>query len=273
MNLRAFSFALHVCLLFLLPLGASAAADPPPLGWYAWKGMDWVEQKEKLEQLPSGTRRLLLSFTARQWREITQDARPLAALKGLVLAGKKRGVSLEFLLGEPTWVLPEGRAHLIRLLREIPAGTFARVHLDLERHQLPPEQQADWAAQATETLRAAVEASPIPVALTTHYRDLQPAFVQALGQAGVREIVPMIYVRNLSRVEEIVRQLPPRPKGMRLSVAQSVEREWSEEESSFTLGKRRALAHWQTLSQQLDNLPGFDGVIVQSWEEYRSTAP
>jgi hypothetical protein len=235
--------------------------------------MDWVEQKEKLEQLPSGTRRLLLSFSARQWREITQEARQLAALKGLVLAGRKRGVSLELLLGEPTWALPEGRPHLIRMLREIPAGTFARVHLDLERHQLPSEQRADWAAQATKTLRAAVEASPIPVALTTHYRDLQPVFVKALGEAGVREIVPMIFVRNLARVEEIIRQLPPRPEGMRLSVAQSVERELSKEESRFTLGKRRALAHWQTLSQQLKDIPGFDGVIVQSWEEYRSAAP
>ncbi|MDR1648453.1 MAG: hypothetical protein LBR88_10575 [Zoogloeaceae bacterium] len=230
-------------------------------------------EKQNLSVLPPGSRRLLLSFTAQEWEQLTRDAQNMSRLERLHLVARARGVSLELLLGEPTWVLPKGRLRLMSLLRQIPGRFFVMAHLDLERHQLPADRQGNWETQVMKTLREAVAASPIPIALTTHHRELRPGFLRALNKAGVREIVPMIYVTNNNRVLEIVHGFPPLPKDMTLSVAQSVERDLPREESSFALGKNQSLAHWRALARQLRTIPNFKSIIIQSWEDYQSAIP
>ncbi|MDR1888281.1 MAG: hypothetical protein LBQ81_02700 [Zoogloeaceae bacterium] len=259
----------YLLLLTLLPCHANAADNPDSMGWYAWSGMDWVQQPRNLNRMSAGDR-LLLSFTAQEWAQVTQNPQRLQRLH---LAARGRGITLELLLGEPNWVLPEGRSHLTRLLRQIPAGIFSMAHLDLERNQLPPSQQAAWPENTLQTLREAVAASPVPVALITHYRELQLDFVHALAQAGIREVTPMIYVANAQRTIEITRQLPRMPKGLRLSIAQSMERALPREESSFNLGQKQALKHWREIRRQLRDIPEFRGIMVQSWEDYREAAP
>jgi len=71
----------------------------------------------------------------------------------------------------------------------------------------------------------------------------------------------------------VVKRLPTPPEGLRLAIAQSVERALPATESSFTLGRGQAMALWQDLASCAQDIPGFSGVTVQSWEDYMEAKP
>jgi len=244
------------------------------LGWYVWQGQALLDQPAQLDELPPRSRRLLLSFTAAQLQAL---ARPDGRARWMALRAQAqaRQLTLELLLGEPTWVLPHERARLLALvesLRDLPADAL---HLDLERSQLPAAQQRDWSRHLIDTLQAVRAAAPWPLALTTHYRELQqPGFAARVHAAGVGEVVAMLYVNNPERTATLARPLlSAAPAGLRIAVAQSIESALPAQESSFTLGKARSLQRWDALAHQLAGLPGFGGVVVQSWEDYREARP
>ena len=256
---------------------ASAAASSGPtekkrwLGWYAWRGMAIVNQPEMLKQMPPVTNRVLLSFMTDEWHLVIQKPERLQALATLA---RQRGIRLELLLGEPHWVLPEERGHLIAMLRQIPANVFTAVHLDLERGQLPTEAQKNWRQNLLATLKEATAASLVPISLTTHWRELaEQSFMAEVRGAGATEITPMIYIADAAETCGLAKGLPTPPKGLRLAIAQSVERALPDGESSFVLGRSRAMAMWQNLVDCAQAIPGFSGVAVQSWEDYMEAKP
>lgn len=254
--------------------GAPATDMPSPgLGWYAWQGQALLEHPEQLAELPPNSRRLLLSFTGAQLQALAQ---PQGRARWIALRAQAqaRGLQTELLLGEPTWVLARGRSQLLALvdmLRDLPMDAL---HLDLERSQLPPAQQRDWARHLTDTLRAVRAKAPWPIALTTHYRELQQAgFAASVHAAGVAEVVAMLYVSNPERAAVIARPLFRGPEGLRISLAQSMESTLPAQESSHAAGRAQSLQRWQTLARQLADAPGFGGIVVQSWEDYREARP
>ena len=256
------------------PTSAKAVPGETGLGWYVWQGQALLDQPAQLDELPPRSRRLLLSFTAAQLQAL---ARPDGRARWMALRAQAqaRQLTLELLLGEPTWVLPHERARLLALvesLRDLPADAL---HLDLERSQLPAAQQRDWSRHLIDTLQAVRAAAPWPLALTTHYRELQqPGFAARVHAAGVGEVVAMLYVNNPERTATLARPLlSAAPAGLRIAVAQSIESALPAQESSFTLGKARSLQRWDALAHQLAGLPGFGGVVVQSWEDYRKARP
>ena len=115
---------------------------------------------------------------------------------------------------------------------------------------------------------------PWPLALTTHYRELQaPGFAQRVRAAGATELVAMVYVSNPVRAADIAAPLLQGAPGLRLAVAQSMERSLTPEESSHRVGKAAALKRWRALAQTLASAPGFSGIVVQSWEEFKEARP
>lgn len=250
-----------------------ATEASPGLGWYAWDGQALVEHPQQLRRLPAGTQRVLISFTAPQLAALRQ-APVQQRLAELVAHARRRGMKVELLLGEPTWVLSNGREQLVELVRSVRNLPFDALHLDLERSQLPEAQQPLWDDGVLETVRAVRAVSPWPVALTTHYRELEAAgFASRLQEAGASELTAMIYVSDAGRTLEIASALLQGPPGLKLSVAQSIERSLPPEESSFHLGKTKALQRWQALAQALSAVAGFNGVVVQSWEEFKEARP
>lgn len=257
------------------PLAFTAAhtATPKGLGWYIWNGQALLENPARLDALPQGSNRALLSFTAPQLRALTQPVNR-KKLAQLLAQARARGLRVELLLGEATWVLPSQRQDLLDLLAPLRALPFDGLHLDLERSQLPPADQPLWGKAVVDTLRAVRAAVDWPLALTTHYRELQtPDFAWHIHAAGVTELVAMVYVSNPVRASEIARPLLQGPPGLRLAVAQSIERSLPSDESSYLLGQTQALDRWRQLSQALDTLPGFSGIVVQSWEEFKKARP
>ena len=256
------------------PSALAAAAAPEGTGWYAWQGWQWVQQPGRIDRMPQGTQRLLVSFTEDQLLRLVSDDAARQGLNQLAQRASQRGIRLELLLGEPTWVLPKGRGNLLALLQKVQPLPFSMIHLDLERSQLPEEQQKDWTRNVLDSLREAVSQSRVPLSLTTHHRELrEPGFLQDLQRTGVKEVVPMIYSANAQSTVNIARQWPPMPRGLDWALAQSIEKELPSEESVFRLGKRKALAHWQGLAQSLLGMPGFKGIVVQSWEDYMEAQP
>lgn len=273
--------------LELLALAANECGSPRPdsqdeallaltahgLSWYIWDSQALLRNPASLKNLPQGSERILLSFTASQLRALTQPAERKRLVQWLAQA-HARGLRVDLLLGEPSWVLPSQRPALLELLVPLRALPFDGLHLDLERSQLPPAQQPGWDVAVVDTLRAVHATVAWPLALTTHYRELQsPDFAQRIHAAGVTELVAMVYVSDPGRASDIARPLLQGPAGLRLAVAQSIERTLSPQESSFKAGQAQALHRWRQLSQALASLPGFSGIVVQSWEEFIKARP
>lgn len=255
-----------------LPTTGRTAA-PKGLGWYLWNGQALLEHPERLHNLPKGSERILVSFTAPQLRALAQSTERKKMVQ-LLDQAHSRGLRVELLLGEATWVLPTQRQALLDLLAPLQALAFDALHLDLERSQLPSADQPLWGNAVVDTLRAVRAAVTWPLALTTHYRELQePDFTQRIHAAGVTELVVMVYVSNPVRASQIVRPLLQGPPGLRLAVAQSVEHTLPADESSYDLGQTQALRRWRQLSQALETQPGFSGIVVQSWDEFKKARP
>jgi len=181
---------------------------------------------------------------------------------------------VELLLGEPTWVLPQQRAKLLALIDGLRNLPFDALHLDLERGQLEKQQQSSWSEYLLQTLRAVRSRSPWPIALTTNYRELrQSDFTARIHAAGASEIVAMLYVSDVDRVVAIAREILHGPEGLRLSLAQSIEPQLSTHESSYAAGRAGSLARWRELASRLTSVPGFNGIVVQSWEDYQEARP
>ena len=100
-----------------------------------------------------------------------------------------------------------------------------------------------------------------------------PDFARRIQDTGVTELVAMVYVSNPVRAAEIARPLLQGPPGLRLAVAQSIERSLPPDESNYLLGQTQALRRWHQLSQALKTLPGFSGIVVQSWDEFKKARP
>ena len=256
-----------------LPVSTSRANATTGLGWYVWDGQALLDNPSRLRELPQGSDRILISFTAPQLKALTQPAAH-TQIVALIDQAHAAGLRVELLLGEATWVLPAGRQALLDLLAPLRKLPFDGLNLDLERSQLPPGQQKRWGRNAVDTLGSVRAAVDWPLALTTHFRELQePGFSRQLRQAGVTEVVAMVYVSNIERVATIVRPLLQLPPGLRLTVAQSIESTLPAQESTFLAGQAQSLRRWRELARSLDTHPGFGGVLVQSLEEFSKARP
>lgn len=249
---------------------AARSSDGRWLGWYVWQADAWLT-RAPWDALPGETGTLALSFSPAQLEHLGTEAQA-QRLRDLLDEAHRRGFAVHWLLGEPTWVLPDARSRLLALLRRLSGFAFDALHLDLERSQLPPAQQADWSGQLLETIAAVHRSAPWPLVLTTHHREFADrGFVGQLAQAGLAEGVAMVYASAPGRALQLARTLAGAE--LPLSLAQSIEPELPAQESSARLGRRGSLALWRQLEPQLRSEAGVDGIFVQSWETFEQASP
>lgn len=149
-----------------------------------------------------------------------------ARMNALIAQASSRGVRVELLLGNPSWILPSGIASLKQILYALRAVHFAAVDLDLE----PNEVKSVPIRTAMKDLAAAmavyVVASPWPVSI-----DVNHVFVDSHGyclmcglqRAGVRRVNLMTYISDPAKVEADVRPVLKRFPAIAFTVSQSVE--------------------------------------------------
>ena len=244
---------------------------------YVWNSQDMLAQLQHTEKFWSGLQhlaisRLLLSLNAQQ---IEQAKGQPGSLETFIEAAQQHGVAVELLLGEPSWIEPQHRDELITLIKSLRAIPFAGLHLDIEPHQLYKKEPLtktqfdNWIG----TLRAAAAASPWPTAVDVHPRYFRDApytgwnLAQQLRDAGVKEVVLMIYNSNPRRVADVAKPIIASGSGMRFSVAQSIEQELSPGESHA----RQSPEEFQKSMQQLQTLlagePNTGRIALQGWND------
>jgi hypothetical protein len=172
--------------------------------------------------------RLFLSLDAQQLAAAARDERPLRAA---LAAASRQGVSVELLLGEPSWMLPQHRDTLLATVERLRALPFAGLHLDLEPNQLDAAggEGLQFVPDLLATLHAVRARSAWPLGLSVHPRYLgAPVAGQPLAthlqELGIEAAV-MIYVADAQRVRETAMSLVERFPQLRLRVALSLERE------------------------------------------------
>jgi hypothetical protein len=208
---------------------------------------------------------LLLSLDAAQIDAYRKDP---ARLRAALEAAHRRGLKIELLLGEPTWLLPAARERLLAIVRDLRALPFDGLHLDIEPDQL---NQADakmetlwteWLA----TIRAVRNTSPWPLEVSLHPRYLDFAVEsRPLGQhlADIDVgVTLMIYVANPERVVAIAQPLLARYPHLTQRVALSSEDSLSPEESLHYVSTDERARRIALIESRLA-APNFKGVTIQ----------
>jgi outer membrane protein TolC len=257
-----------------------SAAGGAGLGWFAWQAAPWLAEPTRLlDQLPPGSRRVLLGFDAAQLHALATPAGAVA-LRTLAAQAHERGVQLVLLLGDPEWVTAPGRERLLALLKPIVDLPFDALNLDLERDPAaPPRARSSsrsndgWSRGVVATVAAAHALSRWPIVLTMHDRELHDARLnRELQAAGVVELLPMIYVADRERAVERLRAVMRAAPELRVGIAQSVERSLEEPASLARLGRAGVLNRVAELAHTFVQTR-FGGVVIQSLDEFRELPP
>ncbi len=253
--------------------GTIAAAGDADLarGLYVWSAAPLLAALDdpaapiwqRLQALKVG--RLLLSFTPEELAAWQSDPRRLGAA---IEALHARGYSVEWLLGEPTWMLPARRAALLAHLDAFAGLPFDALHLDLEPNQLDAAggDGREHLDNLLATLRAVRAATRKPVGLSIHprYMTMQAggaAFGEQLARLGVQPTL-MVYVADADRVRAIAEPLRARWPGLPRRVAVSVEYELDNGHSVARLSAAALESHLAALEQKLRDA-AFRGLVLQ----------
>lgn len=247
-----------------------------PMAVYVWDSHDLISKQQYTDEFWKGLNklaisRLLLSLDSAQ---ITRAQTNPDSLRNFLSAARKHGIAVELLLGEPTWITAPGRAQLASLIKSLDSFDFAGLNLDIEpdqiyRQPLSHQQFDDWLA----TLKLAAQTAPWPTALSVHPRYFRDApytgwrFAQRLRDAGIGEVVLMIYNSNPQKVAQIAKPITGSAAGLRFRIAQSVEAGLDAKESHAG----RSPEEFQKTMHQLQGLlatqSNTEGIVLQAWAD------
>jgi outer membrane protein TolC len=263
------------------PLGDHSKEDGPWFSAYVWDSRRLEERFAQPEKLLSDLmqrriRRLLIAFTADQMRTMASPRRR-QAWRDIIVTLRQRGVRVELLLGEPSWLLPRHRPDLLQTIRRMADLPFEGIHLDLEPDQLPPTEATDPLALMEETIVAVRKQTALWLGLSIHprYADAQrqsDRFAARLIAAGLNEILLMVYVTDPERTAAIAAPILRQHSGMKVGIAQSVEPELSAAESHGSIGRDQFMIRMENLYHALPGLRR-GGIAIQSWEDYDRMSP
>jgi hypothetical protein len=246
-------------------------------GTYIWDSQSLLETKQRqhaLNQLQAvGIQELLVGLTGSQ---VKQGLRTEAALRELLQDATAQGLKVSLLLGDPSWIEPEGRQELIALIKRYQSLPFNGLHLDLEVEQLGWPVPAQRLQQWVHTLKEAKQASPWPVSISSHPRwferscsepgtSAQICVPRLLG--GIHSVSLMLYQRNPKRVTQRSLAIASRWPQLRFRLAQSVEAQLPADESWHGLPASRLQTQVSEWRRTL-GAAGIKGVDWQDWAQY-----
>ena len=249
-----------------------SASTCRPRGLYAWSSDSVLANLtiHATRPVPSpdgaeGITRLLLSFSAPELKRYQQDAAPLRAALD---SAHERGLVVELLLGEPSWLLPAHRDELLRIVQDLRALPFDGLHLDIEPDQLAStgESPDSLLMGLIETAQAVRRVSPWRVEISLHprYLDAQLGSTTlggALSDADIA-VTLMTYVANPERVIQIARPLLERYPRLTVHVALSLESSLGAEESLYTYSAEERARRISAIEAGLQT-PNFAGLTFQ----------
>lgn len=241
-------------------------------GVYVWDSEPVIDSVATAQQfVEQGFDRILLSLNGRQIQRM-QSRFVRHELETWLAKARDLGLRVDLLLGEPTWMLPEHRKEMFAIISELRHLPFNGLHLDLEPGMIDKGVASQDVARRElfHTVQATIQVSPWPVSLSLHFRDLTQSDNYCLGcsleSLDLEDVSLMVYVRNPKRVEEIVEPIVKRFPTLPLSIAQSVERELSPDESHASGNINQMETRLQDL-QAYTQSKDMNGLLIQSWAE------
>ncbi len=256
------------------PTGTSTAAGAADRarGLYVWSAAQLLAALDEPAAHPIWqrlqalkVRRLLLSFDAVELAAWQLDPRPLGAA---IEALHARGYTVEWLLGEPTWMLPTQLATLLAHIDAFVGLRFDALHLDLEPNQLDATggDGREYLDGLLATLRAVRAATRGRIGLSIHPRYMTMSvggapFGEQLARLGVEPTL-MIYVADAIRVREIAEPLRARWPELPRRVAVSLEYELDDHHSVAHLSAAALESHLATLEHDMRDA-AFRGLVLQ----------
>lgn len=254
------------------PSAADVGVSVWSQGVYIWDSRALLDPQQRAAELQrlqrSGLQQLYVGLSAAQ---VGAEDGSVPALAALLQAAEPLGLQVSLLLGEPSWITPQGRPELLRLLERYRQLPFAGLHLDLEVEQLGWPVPAERLRQWLDTLAAVTRQSPWPLAISSHPRWFEaptadaPCVPCALEQ--VEQISLMIYQRDPRRSAAAATAIAARWPQLRFRLAQSVERKLQDNLSwkgASATQLQTQVAAWQP---EL-SAAGISGVDWQDWQDY-----
>ncbi|MCE5201712.1 MAG: hypothetical protein LLF78_04295 [Synergistaceae bacterium] len=249
-----------------------------PKSVYIWDAAPFLAPETRQERLielqREGFSHILLALDPAQIADLDVYYNRMK-LEGLLSSAKMSGIRVDLLLGEPNWIYPEERAKLLDIVRKMSGFKFQGIHLDIEPDSLPAAQnrRPELLKELIETVREVKNITDLPLSISIHPRYLEGELGvisnNGLKQINLEYIAVMLYSTNPDAVVERVVQIMLMQPGLKISLAQSVEKDLPPEESYMSFGLERYKSCMMKISKRLINSGSFKGILIQSWEDYR----
>ena len=260
-------------------IGAAEAVEcRMPEYAYVWDAEPFLDAQKRggitAELHARGITDIFISFTAKQLAliETPDGAQKLAEL--LKSAGSF-GIKCELTLADPAWLLPEHRHEMVSVIKSMSRFKFSGIHLDLEPDQVAGAEsmREKLAMMLADSVKAAGRSTSLPVSFSVHPRYLEGSLGRTLDKglngAKISCIVPMIYTSDAAAaVSKLSAIMTSHPK-YKFILAQSVEKTLPQTESYFSSGLPGFKKSVSAIEARLGSMPGFKGIAVQSWEDYK----
>ncbi|MDE2389557.1 MAG: TolC family protein, partial [Betaproteobacteria bacterium] len=256
------------------PATASAQVSSGRFAAYVWNFDRLIAQPDLWKKNQAvEIDRFLVSLDERQ---ISVAAAKPARLKKFLLDAHRRKKKVEWLLGDPDWILPAQRGKLLQLVKKLSGIDFDGLHLDIEPDQLVAELSGKARLEALiETVRQVSAISPWPVGISIHPRYLTSAasfdlcVPCELKAKGVNEITVMYYATNPAVIAAALKPVMSQYPDLSFSLAQSLESGLGAENSYAHKPKATFNQAMKQLQEQL-RAPNFTGLVIQSWQDLES---
>jgi len=244
---------------------------------YFWRSAPVFDGTLSVDQFKDySINKILISFNQEQLNKLSKPS-GILKLERVISKFKNNGIETSLLLGEPTWILPNYRFRLMKILTAMNRFHFHSVHLDLEPSQLNIEKYGYeyLSSQLLRTVQLATEVSKAPLEISIHPRLLDKnvtgiCFGCGLENLDLERVVVMIYRTDaqsvLSKMADLSREYP----ALNFGLAQSVE---------TVLGPKNSYAHYEPIffkkAQKMlmgeDNNNTWQGdVYIQDWTAYHN---
>jgi hypothetical protein len=223
-----------------LPARAEQAAIRPThiaalqYGTYEWSVEDFVKRRNAgtlWTFLSAKHVNVVLAGFDDRYIEKCSTAKGAAAMNAIVAEAAQHGVSVELLLGDPSWIPPSGVASLEHILHALRRVNFAGLDLDLEPNELNGVPAVTAFKELVTSMHAYVGASPWPVSIDVNHIYVDAAAVKkysyclmcGLQQAGLKRANLMTYVSDPKTVVADVGAILARYPSVSFTISQSVE--------------------------------------------------
>lgn len=243
---------------------------------YVWDASSFLAPETRISSLEelkaNGFDHFLISFSARQISNFDQYYGRME-LEDLLSAAERMGIRADLLLGEPTWLYPEERKDLIRIIEKMKKFKFGGIHLDIEPDSLPgaEEKRKDLLVDLIDTVKEVKNSTDLKLSLSVHPRylegDLGIISSNGFPGLGLEYLAVMIYTTNEDAAIKRMRYILLMHPSLNFRLAQSIEKALPPEESYFSSGIDGYGRSMKNIYGELSNINNFKGVMIQSWED------